>query len=168
MAEVQRRTWATTSGVPGGGESVPDIDVVTRAWERAVMVPPSERHSVWVATDNDAVVGLAALAPTSDPDLDVASTSELLLLAVDPDSRTHGHGSRLLSATMQSVSESGVPVAVAWVIGGDDQARAFLESAGWAPDGAHRVLAQSDDDAPADRMGQIRMATDLTPAPDLP
>jgi hypothetical protein len=64
------------------------------------------------------------------------------------------------------LADEGVLLAVSWVVGSDDPSRSFLEGAGWAPDGAHRVLAQIEDDPPKERVGQIRIATDLTPEPD--
>ena len=51
---------------------------------------PASGTSTWVAVETgsggeEVVVGAAALAPASDPDLDASTTVELLLLTVDPD-----------------------------------------------------------------------------------
>ena len=103
--------------------------------------------------------------PASDPDLDASTTVELLLLAVDPDHRRRGHGSRLLAATMQTAMDAGERDAVAWVPSVDDALRTFLEAAGWAADGAYRTLAgASAPDAEEIEVRQVRLATALVPA----
>ncbi|MCZ3390218.1 MAG: GNAT family N-acetyltransferase [Actinomycetia bacterium] len=164
FAAVQRRSWLaadTELRLP----PPPDIDVMQRSWERAVMAPPSERHHTWVALESSAgaeiVVGAAALAPASDPDLDPTSCIELLVFTVDPAHRGQGHGSRLLTAALQTATAAGEREAVVWLAGGDDLLRRFLESAGWAADGAHRTLATDSDDEDAARLRQVRLGTVL-------
>jgi GNAT superfamily N-acetyltransferase len=168
FASVQHRSWQRASqdlGLP----PPPELAVVERGWERAVTAPPSVRHTTWVAVETgsgeEVVVGAAAVAPASDPDLDASTTIELLLLTVDPDHRRRGHGSRLLTATMQTAMDAGEREAVAWVPSVDDELRTFLEGAGWAADGAYRTLAgTSDPDADEIELRQVRLATALVPA----
>ncbi len=149
FAQVQRRAWQVSSdelGLP----PPPDQAPVERAWEHSITAPPTDRHRTWVATaghgDGERVVGVAAISPASDPDLDAEQCVELALLAVDPDARRQGHGSRLLSAALQTASDAGEREAVAWVPSPDDVLRAFLEGAGWVADGAFRTLADTDTD----------------------
>ncbi len=165
FAAVQRRSWQAASaelGLP----SLPDAAEMERSWERAVMAPPSDRHSTWVAVETrdtgEEVVGIAALAPVSDPDLDPDTCLELVVLTVDPEHRGHGHGSRLLTAAMQTAADADEQEAVVWVISTDDASRRFLEGAGWAADGAHRTLATDDE---AQRLRQVRMGTALGSPP---
>lgn len=168
FALVQHRSWQLASddlGLP----TPPDLGAVERGWERAVMTPPSPRHRTWVAvettTGSEQVVGAAAVAPASEPDLDASSTVELLLLAVDPDHRRRGHGSRLLTAAIQTAADAGELEAVTWVPSVDDALRAFLEGAGWAADGAYRTLAGAPDPVSDEvELRQIRLATSLAPA----
>lgn len=162
LTAVQLKSWRTAEGLPPGEESVPDVAEAERAWQRAVMVPPTDRHCIWVAAEAEVVVGLAALAPASDPDLDPTSTTELLVLTVDPDRRQRGHGSRLLAAAMQAVADGGQQAAITWVAAQDDASRQFLSGAGWGVDGAHRSLAAHDDSPASDRLRQVRMGTDLS------
>lgn len=172
FASVQRRSWmdaSTDLGLP----LPPDADVMERSWEKAVMAPPSDRHHTWVAVETssgqEVVVGVAALAPASDPDLDPSHCLELLVFTVDPAHRGKGHGSRLLTAALQSASAADEEEAVAWLASGDDSLRRFLESAGWATDGAHRTLATDEDDtnedgANARQLRQVRLGTMLEPS----
>lgn len=164
LADVQLAGWAATPGLPSPVQ-LPTRDDVIRAWERAVVAPPSARHAVWSALADDHVVGLAAVAPATDPDLDGRTTSELLTLVIDPHQRGHGHGSRLLAAAMQGLREAGVQVAVCWLPTQDDRTRAFLSSAGWAADGAFRTLAEPEATPDAEHLRQLRLGTDLTAEP---
>jgi GNAT superfamily N-acetyltransferase len=168
FARVQHRSWQRASddlGLPGP----PDLAAVERGWERAVTAPPSPRHRTWVAVqatpDGEQVVGVAGVAPASDPDLDPATVVELVLLAVDPDVRRRGHGSRLLTAAIQTAADEGEREAVTWVPSVDDSSRAFLEEAGWVADGAYRTLAGAPEpDADEVELRQVRLATSLVDA----
>jgi GNAT superfamily N-acetyltransferase len=167
FASVQRRSWLA-AGPQLQLPSPPDADTMQRSWERAVMAPPSGRHHTWVAIDTsggaEVVVGAAALAPASDPDLDPTGCLELLVFTVDPAHRGRGHGSRLLTAALQTAAAAGEHEAVVWLASGDDLLRRFLESAGWAADGAHRTLATDDDTADANTLRQVRLGTLLEPS----
>jgi len=85
------------------------------------------------------------------------------VLSVDPAHRGRGHGSRLLSAALQTATSAGEQEAVAWIASGDDLLRRFLESAGWAADGAHRTLADDGDGPIASELRQVRLGTLLVP-----
>jgi len=102
------------------------------------------------------VVGFAAHAPAEDPDLDAATTAELVTLLVDPVHGRAGHGSRLLAATADLLGEDGFATVVCWVFEQDAVMRRFLGSAGWAPDGARRVLDMGEP------VPMIRMHTDIS------
>jgi GNAT superfamily N-acetyltransferase len=102
------------------------------------------------------VVGLAAVAPATDEDLDDARWAELGPLLVLPGARGTGHGSRLLAAAVDLLVEDGFRYAVGWVFEADTVSRRFLEAAGWAVDGATRVL-----DLGGERMREIRLHTAL-------
>ena len=166
-ARVQRRSWQRSSeeiGLP----PAPDLDLIERGWERAINAPPSPRHRTWAAIEtasgDEVVVGAAAVAPASDPDLETATTVELVLLAVDPDHRRRGHGSRLINAALQTAADAGEREAVAWVPSADDALRAFLEAAGWSADGAFRALAGAGEPGGDEvELRQVRMATRLEP-----
>ncbi|MET8138955.1 GNAT family N-acetyltransferase [Sphaerisporangium sp. NPDC005288] len=146
-------------------------EIWNRQWEEAVVSPPSPRHRVLVAVETDdpltslaeghaepggqRVVGLASHGPAEDPDLDPATTAELLTLLVDPDHTRRGHGSRLLNATVDHLREDGFTTVVTWVFAEDKAMLDFLSSAGWGPDEAERILEMDR----AVRM--IRMTTDI-------
>ena len=161
LARVQARAWRLDyRGI------LPDDDLATlpesefaQRWRQATDDPPSARHHVLVACAGPDVVGLATLTPADDPDRDPAIDAEVAALVVDPDHRGRGHGSRLLAAAADHLRADGVTTAVAWVDADADAARSFLESAGWAPDGAHRSLDLRGDGTVV--VEQLRLHTDL-------
>ncbi len=59
---------------------------------------------------------------------------------MDPEHAGRGHGSRLLNAAAATLAEDGFGTVCAWVLEADSAVRGFLESAGWAADGARKVL----------------------------
>jgi GNAT superfamily N-acetyltransferase len=98
----------------------------------------------------------AALAPEEQPlDPGVVAVTDLL---VEPRWGRRGHGSRLLSAAVDSWREDGFGTAVAWAYEQDPATRRFLGSAGWEPDGARRALDVDDL-----LVRQLRLHVALTP-----
>jgi ribosomal protein S18 acetylase RimI-like enzyme len=114
-------------------------------WAGSLASPPSSRHRVLVAVtagDGGArlVAGFASFGPASDPDRWPATDAELYALCVAQDQAGRGHGSRLLNAAAATMAEDGFGTVSAWVLERDAPARRFLESAGWAADGARQEL----------------------------
>ena len=134
-----------------------DPGELARSWAVAIRQAPSARHHVLVAAEGEVPVGFAALAPAGDPDLHPGTGTELLTLVVGPGRRGRGHGSRLLSASAEVVRNDGVQELTTWVGADEDAVRAFLEAAGWAPDGATRELDLRGDGAVVVR--QLRLHT---------
>jgi GNAT superfamily N-acetyltransferase len=163
-ASAQLRAWQADGVLPADALEGHDESVVARGWERAVLAPPSRRHQLLVALDGSDVVGLAAIAPATDPDCNPETDTELLLLVVDPGARLQGHGSRLLAAAAHHAADGGADRLYVWVAANDDLLRAFLDAAGWAADGAHRTLDRYGDETVLLR--QVRLGTTLDRSPD--
>lgn len=143
LGHVQARAWAASYGdlLP----APPDERQLADAWVTAITDPPSRHHRVLVATAGNRIVGFAALAPSADADAAAVGDAELLVLVVDPDHLGHGHGSRLLNASADVLTESGAGRLRAWVPEPDADRLRFLTGAGFAADGATRVLDASGD-----------------------
>jgi GNAT superfamily N-acetyltransferase len=160
IGAVQARAWSASYAevLPAAALAELDPGAVASRWAEALRRPPSARHRVIVALERNDVVGFAAVAPSDDPDADLVADAELVVLAVHPDHTGAGHGSRLLAAVVDTCRSDGFTRLTAWLLGQDDAQRRFLESAGWAPDGAHREMV-ADDAAPPLR--QVRLHTSL-------
>ena len=162
LGRVHARAWAASYGdlLP----ATPDEAQLTDAWTRAVTDPPSPRHRVLVATAGEHVVGFAALAPSADADAAEPGTdAELLVLLVDPDALGRGHGSRLLNASADVLADSGARRLRAWVPEPDADRQRFLAGAGFAADGAARVLDATGDGTTTLR--EVRMSAALPARP---
>jgi GNAT superfamily N-acetyltransferase len=171
LARIQVARWA--SGYRG---LVPDpvlAEITTpdnerlcqEKWAASLAHPPSSRHRVLAAVTAAAdgarlVAGFASFGPATDPGRWPATDAELYVLCVEPGHTGHGHGSRLLNAAAATLADDGFGTACAWVLERDTVARRFLESSGWAPDGARRAL---DMGVP---VPTLRLHTTLAPAAD--
>ncbi len=130
----------------------------TNAWRASLTTAPSRDHLLLVACAGEQVVGLAAVGPSTDPDGQDAA--ELLVLAVHPDARRQGHGSRLLNAAVDTARGRDRHVLSTWVLAGDDRTRAFLTAAGLETDGAHRERVIDADGTTA---REVRLSAGLAP-----
>lgn len=141
IAELQLRTWRTTYAGLLPAEALPDdVDAAAAAWHASLTRPGDARNRVLVALERNRVVGFVLTSPAADPDCDPVADAEVAELTVDPEERGRGHGSRLLQAAVDTMVADKFSRAVLWAIASDDDLRAFLTEAGWAPDQAHREL----------------------------
>ena len=131
VAHVQLTTWEQAYARLVGPLDVP-LEQVAAVWLRAIEAPPSREHRLLVALDGGSVVGFAASEPVSDTEV------ELTALMVEPRWGRRGHASRLVQASVEHWSS--FEVASTWVFEADTPMVTFLESAGWAFDGAARGL----------------------------
>ena len=112
-------------------------------WREAITNPPTSRHRVLVAVEQApprAMVGFVSAGPATDADRWPGTDGELYELRVTPEQTGHGHGSRLLHAAADTLGQDGFRTVAMWVLTGDSALRRFLESAGWAADGARGEL----------------------------
>jgi GNAT superfamily N-acetyltransferase len=111
-------------------------------WREAIDNPPTSKHRVLVAVTEGTrdVVGFAAAGPATDEDRWPRTDASLYELRVLPDRTRQGHGGRLLHAVASTLADDGFQTMSTWVLSADDALRAFLESAGWALDGARADL----------------------------
>ncbi|SPT52614.1 Acetyltransferase (GNAT) family [Actinomyces bovis] len=150
LAHAESMLASLTAGhdgpLPAEVREAVSVPVLERGWQTAVSAPPSPEHHVLVATEAEAVVGLAAVAPS--PELDAAGTVraggdkavEVTALGVRPQQQRRGHGSRLLAACADHARAAGARILVIWVVRGDESLARTLSAAGLAPTGAHRQL----------------------------
>ncbi|HEX5994725.1 MAG TPA: GNAT family N-acetyltransferase [Jiangellales bacterium] len=161
IGSIQARAWRETYAPVLPPELLDQIDAEAFAeqWRAAIVAPPTAKHRVLVALERNLVSGFAATAPSDDPDAQPGD-GEIVAFHIDPGAFRAGHGSRLLAAAADTLRADGFTQARFWVVVPDDALRAFLEPAGWAPDGAHRELDLTGDGTA--RLRQVRLHTDLS------
>lgn len=141
VAQVQVDTWRACYAprLPPGALDALEVSLVEAGWRAAVTSPPTSAHQLLVALASRRLVGYAAFGPAEDSDA-TSSDGELLALTVAPAEQRLGHGSRLLAAAVEALESAGFAVVRMWTFDGDAPLHEFLGAAGWAPDGATRVL----------------------------
>jgi ribosomal protein S18 acetylase RimI-like enzyme len=161
IAAVQVRAWRTSYAdlLPTELLEAMDVDEVAAGWRHALSQPPDARNRVLVALERNLVTGFVVTGPASDPDCNPIADGEISDLTVDPHKRRAGHGSRLMQAFVDTLKADRFTRAVTWLAAQDDETRAFLTAAGWAPDGAHRTLDLTGDGSV--QVKQVRLHTDI-------
>jgi GNAT superfamily N-acetyltransferase len=164
IGRIQVDTWraAYRQLLPAGVLDELSPEDAAGAWRAAITEPPSPRHHVLIALEQDWRVGFVALGPADDLETDdpePATTVALAPILVEPRWGRRGHGSRLLAAAVDHARSDGMTRAIAWVPEGDAASREFLISAGWAPDGLARAL-----DTGAGELREIRLHASLLEA----
>jgi len=112
-------------------------------WREAITSPPTSRHHVLAAvTEAPAreVVGFASAGPATDADRWPGTDGQVYELRVIPERTGQGHGSRLLHAVADTLVSDGFHTLFIWALEADTALRRFLESSGWAADGARAEL----------------------------
>ncbi|HWM73870.1 MAG TPA: GNAT family N-acetyltransferase [Nocardioides sp.] len=159
IGALQVRAWRASYAGLLPAEALPDEAVATDAWRSSMTRPADARNRVLVALERNRVVGFAVVGPAADPDCDPVADGELLELTVEAEERGKGHGSRLLTAAVETMTADRFTRAVFWAIATDDELRTFLTTAGWAADTAHRELDL--DGTGSTRVKQVRLHTAL-------
>ena len=144
VTRVQLQAWQQRGLLAAADLAAIDTRAAQQQWQAAITTPPSSRHRVLAACDGSRVVGFAAFAPVSAPELPAAGpvgeAVEVLALEVLSDHTRHGHGSRLLAACVDLAVETGVDTVLTWCTDDDEPRQRFLTSAGFAPAGLRREL----------------------------
>ncbi len=112
-------------------------------WREAITNPPTSRHRVLAAVTDDPareVAGFVSAGPATDADRWPGTDGEVYELRVSPERTGQGHGSRLLHAVADTLTEDGFHTVSIWALEADTALRRFLESSGWAADGARAEL----------------------------
>jgi ribosomal protein S18 acetylase RimI-like enzyme len=161
IAGVQVRAWRRVYAGLLPAEVLEALDPadIAATWAASLTKPEDARNRVLVALERNTVRGFAITSPSPDPDSDPVLDGEVSELTVDPEHTRQGHGSRLLQACADTLRADRFRRAVLWLNSTDDVLRTFLSEAGWAPDGAHRVLDLRGDGEVL--VKQVRLHTEL-------
>jgi GNAT superfamily N-acetyltransferase len=161
IGRIQVLTWQVGYAklLPAPVLDALSAEQATAVWRDAISTPPSARHHVLVAKEQDWTVGFAALGPAADlqpDDPEPQTTTEISPMLVEPRWGRRGHGSRLLAAAVDHARRDGMTRGIIWIPEADTASRDFYTSAGWAPDGLARAL-----DTGAGELREIRLHVSL-------
>jgi ribosomal protein S18 acetylase RimI-like enzyme len=112
-------------------------------WREAISNPPTSRHRVLAAVTGGPareVAGFVSAGPATDADRWPGTDGEVYELRISPERTGQGHGSRLLHAVADTLASDGFHTVSLWALEADTALRRFLESSGWAADGARGEL----------------------------
>jgi GNAT superfamily N-acetyltransferase len=156
QAAVWREAYASLLSPEALAAATPEE--FAAVWSASLANPPSGAYRLLVACAGEDVVGFAAIGPNTDPDA-VDVDGELLVGGVRPDARRQGHGSRLLNAAVDTARATGFVRVRTWLLSTDQSTRQFLETAGFAPDGARRERVTGP--AEGDVAEEVRLTVDI-------
>jgi ribosomal protein S18 acetylase RimI-like enzyme len=149
LARVQVASWRSCFAgiVPSGllaeltGE---EAEAAWRdRWREAITSPPTSRHHVLAAVTTPPsreLAGFVSAGPATDADRWPGTDAQLYELRISPERTRCGHGGRLLHAAADTLASDGFHTVSIWALEADTALRRFLESAGWAADGARGEL----------------------------
>jgi len=112
-------------------------------WREAITSPPTSRHHVLAAVDGGPareVAGFVSAGPATDADRWPGTDAEIYELRISPERAGQGHGSRLMHAVADTLVSDGFHTVSIWALEADVDVLRFLESSGWAADGARGEL----------------------------
>jgi ribosomal protein S18 acetylase RimI-like enzyme len=112
-------------------------------WREAITSPPTSRHHVLAAVTEAPpreVAGFASAGPATDADRWPGTDGQIYELRISPERVGCGHGSRLLHAVADTLVADGFHTLCIWALEADTALLRFLESSGWAADGARGEL----------------------------
>jgi GNAT superfamily N-acetyltransferase len=161
IGRIQVQTWQVGYArlLPAPVLEALSAEQAAGIWRDAITQPPTPRHHVLVAMEQDWTVGFAAIGPAADlqpEDPEPQSTVEISPMLVEPRWGRRGHGSRLLAAAVDHARRDGMTRGIIWIPEADTASRDFYTSAGWAPDGLARAL-----DTGAGELREIRLHVSL-------
>jgi ribosomal protein S18 acetylase RimI-like enzyme len=164
LARVQVASWRSAfagivpASLLGDLTGVAACAVWRDRWREAIGNPPTSRHRVLTAVSGGPVsggpvsggpvsggparevVGFVSAGPATDADRWPGTDAEIYEFRVAPDRTGQGHGGRLMHAAAETLVSDGFRTVSIWVLEADASLRGFLESAGWAADGARGEL----------------------------
>ncbi|MEU5598948.1 GNAT family N-acetyltransferase [Streptomyces sp. NPDC020298] len=133
---LARTAYYQAGGVPDADLTSPDARVGRReAWLRAVQ---DEDRTVLCAEREGEIVGVVAMGPPYEADLDATSVGQLYQIHVRPGLWGQGVGGCLHAAFVRFLRDRALAAGVLEAWERNSRGHAFYTRHGWHPDGHHR------------------------------
>ena len=142
IAQVHVGTWqfAYRGQMPDAFLNSLSVENRAKFWQETLSIPNSV-PVVWVAEENDKVVGFCSMGMSRDDDRK-PETGEIYAIYVDSNSMGKGVGSKLMDKGVETLRQNGFEEATLWVLDTNEKTRRFYESKGWKEDGAIKTELQ--------------------------
>ncbi len=138
IAGIRVASWRVTYAGIVPAPILDRMDVARNAaWLERRLADPGDSITL-VTEEGGHVIGYALLNPAHDQD--VRGWGEVEAIYLDPVATGRGLGSNLMESSLARLGAAGHHVAVLWVLTANARARRFYDRAGFAPDGAARML----------------------------
>jgi len=112
-----------------------------RRWSERIAEPWGP---LFVAEQEDEIVGIVACGSSQDEDVDRERVGEIYVIYVHTEHWRQGVGTALLDQALDRLHRDGFGEAILWVLRGNQQAIVFYEGAGFEADGASRIKRRAD------------------------
>jgi len=132
--KVDAWRWAYAGILPDEHLAALTIEAQSAAWRTRFAAPEPADRWVFVAVDDDRVVGVAGAEPSRDEDATTA-TGELAMFYLAPDHVGRGLGRALHDRSLDALRQASYARATLWVLEANARGRGFYEHLGWEPDG---------------------------------
>ena len=135
IARVHIQSWraAYRGLIPDSILEDLDLQERTLRWSKLLSKPD---YWIFVAEDQESVVGFCSLAPARDGEEDPKAVVELITLYVDPEKWGQGFGKALSEAALQRARKGGFQEVVLWVLRENLRARDFYDRLGFRVESA--------------------------------
>jgi RimJ/RimL family protein N-acetyltransferase len=134
-------TLARTAYYQTGGVSEVELtspDARSSRWESWMRAVQSSDRTVLCAEREGELVGILAMGPPYEADIDATTAGQLYQIHVHPGIWGQGIGSYLQSAFVQFLRDASLATGVLEAWERNSRAQAFYARHGWKPDGHHR------------------------------
>jgi ribosomal protein S18 acetylase RimI-like enzyme len=134
---IDSRRSAYRGLIPDSFLATLDLDHWTQRFRDVLS---SNTEAVYVAEEEEAILGFLIIGGCRDTDLEQDETGEIWGIYLAPEHWRRGIGRRLCRKGEHILKSHGYTGAVLWVFEGNDRARDFYSTMGFEPDGASKWL----------------------------
>jgi len=138
LAEMHVATWQVAYRGLLPDDFLDGLTVAARA-ERWQQILTDSPRQIWVACEDDRIVGFASLGVSRDDDALSNQTGEIYAMYVHPDEWRRGIGSALMAQALHVLKLLGYAEATLWVLRDNRRARDFYQASGFVSDGAAKI-----------------------------